>query len=168
MQPDPDWGGPIAFHEMLFGTWIAYAVLVVLWERLLRSPLPEWKYVLLTCVASSFYVINHYLNYAPFYYWLINSYTLLFAVLWYWIGIRPVQRSKPWQASALAVSILYTVIYISVEMLARRLVTMGIHEFWILVASYAGLLGVILWRGNPAAPSALVSEHDPHHAAAHK
>ena len=153
MQPDPAWGGPIAFHEMLFGTWIAYIVLVTLWQRVLKSPLPEWKYLLLACVASSFYVVNHYLNYAPFYYWLINSFTLLFAVLWYWIGIRPAGRSLRWQFGALGLAVAYTVIYISFEMLARQLVTIGIPEFWIMVVSYAGLVGIILWRRNAATVS---------------
>jgi hypothetical protein len=153
MQPDPAWGGPIAFHEMLFGTWIAYIVLVMLWERLLRARLPEWKYVLLMSVGSSFYVVNHYLNYAPFYYWLINSCTLAFAYLWYRVGVRPAARSRGWQIAAVAAGVAFTVIYISFELLARRLVGLGLHEFWIMVSSYAGLVGVVIWRGRSATPA---------------
>ena len=148
MQPDPAWGGPIAFHEMLFGTWIAYILLVLTWERLLRAPLPEWQYVLLMSVGSSFYVVNHYLNYAPFYYWLINSCTLLFACLWYRVGIRLRRRALGWQLGALAAGMLWTAVYIGFELLGRRLVSAGIHEFWIMVLSYAGLVGVVLWRGR--------------------
>ena len=55
MQPDAAWGGPIRFYELIFGTWLAYAVLVLMWEKLLRVRLPEWQYMLLIVIAASFF-----------------------------------------------------------------------------------------------------------------
>jgi hypothetical protein len=146
MQPNPGWQGPIAFHEMLFGTWLSYIVLILIWERVLKSPLHEWKYVLLTCLSSSFFVINHYLNYAPFYFLLINSYTLAFALVWYGLGIHQENRSLLWKCAALALMIVYSLLYVGFEMIARLAVHQGVHEFWAMVAAYIGLAGVILWR----------------------
>ncbi len=146
MQPDPSWQGPIAFHEMLFGTWLSYIVLVLIWEKVLAWALPEWKYVLLTCLGSSFFVINHYLNYAPFYYWLIGGYTIIFVIVWCWLGVRNSQRSIMFKCAALFLPVVYTLLYIGFEMLARFAVQQGLHEIWVLVAAYIGFVGVILWR----------------------
>jgi len=146
MHPDPSWQGPIAFHEMLFGTWLSYILLVVIWERVLKSPLHEWKYILLTCMGSSFFVINHYLNYAPFYFWLINSYTLAFALVWYGLGIHHEYRSLLWKCAALSLVIVYSLLYVGSEMIARLAVNQGVHEIWVMVVAYIGLAGVILWR----------------------
>ncbi|MDJ0707389.1 MAG: hypothetical protein QNJ46_29295 [Leptolyngbyaceae cyanobacterium MO_188.B28] len=149
MQLDPRWQGPVAFHEMLFGTWLSYIVLVLIWEKVLKSALREWQYALLTCLGSSFFLINHYLNYAPFYYWLINSYSLVFFFVWYWLGMRQCNRSVIWKCSALVLAIAYTLLFIGFELLARHAVDQGVHEFWILVAAYIGFAGVILWRRDP-------------------
>ena len=152
MSPDPGWQGPIAFHEMLFGTWLSYILLVVIWERMLKSVLHEWKYVLLTCLGSSFFVINHYLNYASFYFWLINSYTIIFAFVWYRLGMRQNDRSLIWKLAALLLVIVYSVLYVGFEMLARFAVNQGLHEFWIMIAAYIGFASVILWRRAATSP----------------
>ena len=152
MHPDPGWQGPITFHEMLFGTWLSYILLVVIWERMLESALHEWKYVLLTCLGSSFFIINHYLNYAPFYLWLINSYTLVFAFVWYWLGMRQNDRSLFWKGAALVLMIIYSLLYVGFEMLARLAVNQGMHEFWVMITAYIGFAGVILWRRAATPP----------------
>ncbi|MAF84218.1 MAG: hypothetical protein CL797_08965 [Chromatiales bacterium] len=131
---------------MLFGTWLSYIVLVLIWEKLLGLALHEWKYVLLTCLGSSFFVINHYLNYAPFYYWLIGSHTMLFVFIWYWLGVRNRRRSILFKCIALLLPIAYTFLYIGFEMSARFAVHQGLHEIWVLAAAYIGFAGVILWR----------------------
>jgi hypothetical protein len=46
MGPDPSWAGRVTFVELLSGAPLAYAFLVVLWERVLRAPRPEWQYLL--------------------------------------------------------------------------------------------------------------------------
>lgn len=146
MQPDPGWHGQIKFHELLFGTWLSYIVLVIVWEKLLRTALPEWKYVFLTCVAASFFVINHYLNYAPFYYWLINSYTLVFLIIWYFTGIHDKARPILWKISAVVLALVYSALYVAFEMVGRFIVSQGIHEMWVLMAAFTGLVGLTAWR----------------------
>jgi len=146
MQLDPSWQGPIALHELLFGTWLSFIVLVVVWEKVLTEPLDEWKYALLTCFGASFFVINHYFNYAPFYLLVVNGYTLIFAGAWYGLGMRQQNRTLLWKCAALGAGAVYSVLYVGFELLARLLIEQGLHEIWILVASFAGFAGVILWR----------------------
>ncbi|MDP6436689.1 MAG: hypothetical protein QF790_08060 [Gammaproteobacteria bacterium] len=146
MQPDPAWEGAIAFHELMFGTWLSYILLVILWEKVLRAPLQEWKYLLLTCLSASFFVINHYFFFAPFYLWVINGYTLIFACVWYGLGMRQEGRTLIWKCAGLMLVIVHSASYIGFELLARLAVEQGVHEVWIMVASYAGFAGIILWR----------------------
>ena len=80
IQIDPAWQGAVTFYELVYGTWLTYAFLVLLWERALRAPLPEWKYVLITFLGASFFWVNHYFQQAPFYLWLLNGYTLTFLI----------------------------------------------------------------------------------------
>jgi len=146
MQPDPSWQGPIAFHELLFGTCLSYITLVVLWEKVLTAPLDEWKYALLTCLGASFFVINHYFNYAPFYLWVVNSYTLIFVGIWYWLGMRQENRTFIWKCAALSLVVVNSALFVGFELLARLAVEQGLHEIWIMVATFVGFSGVILWR----------------------
>jgi hypothetical protein len=146
MQPDPAWQGPIAFHELLFGTWLSYITLIVVWEKVLGASLDEWKYALLTCFGASFFVINHYFNFAPFYLWVINGYTLIFIVAWYWLGIRNESRSLIWKCAALCLVAVYSALYVGYELLARLAIEQGLHEIWIVVATFIGFAGVVLWR----------------------
>ncbi len=34
---DDSWQGSVQFWELLFGTWLAYIFLVIMWERALRQ-----------------------------------------------------------------------------------------------------------------------------------
>jgi hypothetical protein len=151
MQPDPSWQGPIAFHELFFGTWLSYITLVVLWEKVLAAPLEEWKYVLLSCLGASFFIINHYFFYAPFYLSLINGYTLIFAGVWYWLGMRQESRTWIWKCAALSLVVVNSALFVGFELLARRAIVQGLPEFWIVVTAFVGFGGVILWRhrANP-------------------
>ena len=64
---DPAWEGTVQFYELVFGTWLAYGFLVLMWERLIGVPLIEWKYVLITFLGARFFWINHYFQHAPYY-----------------------------------------------------------------------------------------------------
>ena len=56
----PAWARKVQFHELLFGAWTVYIVLVLMWERVLRAPLAEWRYPLLNLPGSAAFWINHY------------------------------------------------------------------------------------------------------------
>jgi hypothetical protein len=148
MAPDLTWQGPIAFHELLFGCWLAYITLVLMWERLLKEKLPEWKYMLLVISGASFFVINHYYNFSPFYLWLINSYSLVYYLLWYWIGLRQPKRPSAWKVMGLLYALVFTVVFVGYEMLARYIVSNGIHESWVLAVAFAGLIATAFFRGR--------------------
>ena len=154
MQPDPAWAGPIAHHELLFGTWLAYIAVVLIWQYALRSPLAEWKYAMLVCIGASFFVINHYFNFAPFYLTLINSYTVVFLIAWWRLGMRQ-QRTILWKISALLMAVLFSIVYIAFEMLARQAISFGLHQMWITIGTFLGFAGVIFWRQSALAKKAL-------------
>jgi len=67
MVIDPEWQGKVAFYELVYGTWLSYAFLVLAWERVLRQPLAEWKYALITFLGASAFGVNHYFQFSPFY-----------------------------------------------------------------------------------------------------
>lgn len=148
MAPDLTWQGPIAFHELLFGCWLIYITLVLVWERLLKEKLPEWKYMLLVISGASFFVINHYYFFSPFYVWLINSYSLVYYLLWYWIGLRQPKRSSAWKVMGMVYALASTVVFVGYEMLARFIVNKGVHESWLLVVAFAGLIATTYFRGR--------------------
>lgn len=148
MAPDLTWQGPIAFHELLFGCWLIYITLVLVWERLLKEKLPEWKYMLLVISGASFFVINHYYFFSPFYLWLINSYSLVYYLLWYWIGLRQPKRSSAWKVMGMVYALASTVVFVGYEMLARFIVNKGVHESWVLVVAFAGLIATTYFRGR--------------------
>lgn len=143
---DDAWAGSVQFWELLFGTWLVYGFLVLMWEKLLRQPLEEWRYVLITFLGASFFWINHYFQHAPFWVWLINGYTLVTWVAWYAIGVRG-HGSLLWTIAATLCFVPFTVAFIGFEMVARHLVFgQGLHEFWVMLVSYFGFAGLILWR----------------------
>ena len=150
---DPAWQGNVAFYELVFGTWLAYGFLVLMWERVLKAPLPEYKYVLITFLGASFFWINHYFQFAPFWLWLINGYAAVFWLIYYLIAVRGRGPSRLWRVGAGLTAVLYTIAYIGFENVARFGVNMGCHEFWVMFAAYFGFLGIILWR-RPAAAAA--------------
>ncbi|MEO8445769.1 MAG: hypothetical protein ABI567_12250 [Gammaproteobacteria bacterium] len=150
---DPAWAGKVQFYELLFGTWTVYLFLVLLWERVLRAPLPEWRYVMLNFMGAGAFWINHYFQYSPWGRDLLNLYAVLFLTVWWWLGVRRQPRSLAWKTGALFSGIVYTVAFIGFEQLARAGVERyGVNEFWFMAASFFGFIGVILWRGRqPAA-----------------
>jgi hypothetical protein len=53
MPPLEDsWRGPVEFYELLFGFWTSYPFLVWWWQRVLKTPLPEWRYAMLAFFAA--------------------------------------------------------------------------------------------------------------------
>lgn len=142
---DDAWQGSVQFWELLFGTWTVYAFLVVLFEKLLRERLDEWRYVLITFLGASFFWINHYFQHAPFYFWLLNGYTAVTWVAWYVIGVRG-RGSLLWTIGATLCFVLFTVAFIGFEQVARLAEQRGLHEFWVMLASYFGFAWLIWWR----------------------
>ncbi len=145
---DPAWQGKVNFYELVFGTWLAYAFLTLLWEKMLKAPLPEWKYVMITFLGASFFLINHYLLYAPFWLWLINAYTVVFVLVYYRLAVRGRGPSRLWRVGATLSAVLFTVVYILFENIARLAVSLGCHEFWFMLTAYFGFLWLIVWRGR--------------------
>ncbi len=145
------WQGSVQFWELVFGTWLVYIFLVVMWERLLRERLAEWQYVMITFLGASFYWVNHYFQHAPFYLWLLNGYTLAVWVAYYFIAVRG-RGSLVWTVFATLSLIPFTIAFILFEQSARYLLTQhGVHEFWFMLASYFGFIGLILWRRSASA-----------------
>ena len=146
---DPAWQGDVTFYELVFGTWLTYAFLVLMWEHGLRATLPEWKYVLITFLGASFFWVNHYFQYAPFYSLLLNGYTVLFLLVYYLLCIRPLNRSVLWRVAATLTAVLFSIGYIFFENIARFGVSrLGLHEFWFMLIAYFGFIGLIVWRGR--------------------
>jgi hypothetical protein len=145
---DPAWAGKVQFYELLFGTWTVYIFLVLLWEKVLRSPLRESRYALLTFLGAGAFWINHYLQHAPLWLVLLNTYTVVFLAVWWMVGIRGRARSIFWKIRALAGGAAFTVAFIGFEQYARFVVERyGVNEFWFMAASFIGFVGLILWRG---------------------
>jgi hypothetical protein len=145
---DDAWQGTVQFWELVFGTWPVYVFLVLMWERVLREPLPEWKYVMITFLGASFYWINHYFQHAPFYLWLLNGYTAAVWVAYYLIAVRG-RGSLVWTILAALSMIPFTVAFILFEQLGRFLMKYhGVQEFWFMLVSYFGFIGLILWRSR--------------------
>jgi hypothetical protein len=147
---DAAWQGKAQFHEVIFGTWTSYAFLVWMWESGFEKNLPEWKYVLITFLGASVYLINHYFQLASFWLWLLNGYSVVFIVVYYKVAVQPMSRhtTKLWKSCATISSILFTVVFILLEQVARRIVSKGYSDFWIMLVSYFGFLWLILWRAR--------------------
>ncbi len=155
---DDAWQGKVQFYELLFGTWTVYILLVLMWERVLKAPLEEWRYVLLTFFGAGAFWVNHYWLKAPPPVWLvlINLYTVFFVTAWWVIGMRGRQRSFGWKVSALLGSVVFTVSFIFFDQIARIGVERwGMHEFCFMTLSFFGFWWLILWRRKqpPASPA---------------
>ena len=103
---EPEWAGKVQFYELVFGTWTVYAFLVWFWQSVLKEPLQEWRYAMITFLGASAFWINHYFLKAPAWLVMINVYTVFF-VFFYWllaIRGRP-QRSFGWKLLAFASSV---------------------------------------------------------------
>ena len=149
MTIDPAWEGSVQFYELVFGTWLAYGFLTVIWERVLGSHLPEWKYVLITFLGASAYWINHYFQHAPFYFWLLNIYTVVFFASYYLLAVHSQPRSILWRGAAALSAIVFSIAYILFENIARLGVNrLGVNEFWFMLIAFFGFTTLILWRGR--------------------
>ena len=147
---DSSWEGKVQFYELAFGTWIAYLFLVFMWKRLFREKHSGWRYALITLLGASFYIINHYFQLAPFYSLLINGYTIVFSLAYYAILVRPLGHSSIKKVFLFLSSILFTIVYIAAESMARflkegRLIP-GVHipEFLFLLISFIAGIFIIL------------------------
>ena len=145
---DPAWQGKVLFYELFFGTPFAYGWLVLIWEKLLREPLAEWRYVLLTYLGASFFIINHYFQLAPFYSALLNSYTVVFMIAYFFLAVAPARRSPWWKVGAFLSSVLFTVGFISFENIARYGVARGWNEFWFMFVGNIAFIALIVWRSR--------------------
>ena len=146
---DPAWEGDVKFYELVYGTWLAYIFLVLLWEKVLRTPLDEWRYVLLNFLGAGAFWVNHYFQGSPFYMTLLNAYTAFFLAAWYWFAVRGHGQRRAWQIGATLTAVVYTVAFIGFENIARLGVNeFGYSEFWFMLAAYIGFVCIILWRGN--------------------
>jgi hypothetical protein len=146
---DPAWKGDVAFYELVYGTWLVYGFLVLMWERGLRVRLPEWQYVLVTFLGASFFWVNHYFQNAPFYRALLNGYTAVFLVVYFLLCVRPQRRSKLWMAGATLTGLVFTVAFILFEHIPRIGVSrFGVNEFWFMLTAYFGFIAIIVWRGH--------------------
>lgn len=149
---DPAWQGQVQFYELVYGTWLSYAFLVLMWERALRQPLAEWKYVLITFCGASAFIVNHYFQQSPFYVWLLNAYSLGFLAVYWAVAVRGQPRGLGWKIGALGSAILFTVAFILFENVARAGVERGVYEFWFMLTSFFGFVAVIAWRARASNP----------------
>jgi hypothetical protein len=146
---DPAWAGKVQFYELLFGAWTVYPLLVLFWERIVRRPLAEWRYVVLNIAGGGAFCINHFLQFSPLWMALLNTYTVIFLLIWWYLGVRGDPRGLGWKLGAMAGAIAYTVAFIGFEQLARAgNEQFGVNEFWWVLASYLGLAAVAIWRGR--------------------
>jgi len=147
---DKSWEGKVQFYELAFGTWIAYLFLLFIWKRLFKVNHEGWRYTLITLVGGSFYIINHYFLRAPFYSVLINSYTIVFLILYYSILVKPLKFTFIKKTAAFLSSVLFTIVYMLAESLARSLaegrLIPGVYvpEFLFLVISFFACIVIIL------------------------
>lgn len=152
MTINPEWVGKVQFYELIYGTWMAYIFLVLAWEKILRQPLDEWRYILLNFMGAGAYWVNHYFQGAPFYMWLLNLYTLIFFIVWCVVGIRGHNSRPLWKAGAALMAVIYTLAFIGFETIARIGVDqLGYSEFWFMLTAYLGFVFIIVWRGKYAA-----------------
>lgn len=149
---DPAWTGEVQFYELLFGSWTVYAFLVLAWQYVLREPLEEWRYAMITFLGATAYWVNHYFLHAPFWLILINGYALVFFVAYWLIGIAGRPRPWWWKVGALLTGVAFTVAFILFEQLARYGVRQwGMHEFCWMTLSALGFVWLIWWRGHACA-----------------
>jgi hypothetical protein len=143
---EESWRGDLQLRELVFSAWLAYVLLALMWERVLRERLAEWKYLLIIVLGAGCYWIDYYFLRAPFYWWLINGYALAFWVCYYFIAVRG-RGSLIWTIVAALSAIPFTGVFMMLAESGKLLVTrLGVHEFWLVLASYVGVILVILWR----------------------
>ncbi|NJO12305.1 MAG: hypothetical protein HC872_01210 [Gammaproteobacteria bacterium] len=142
------WAGEVQFYELVFGAFPTFFVLVWMWEHWLKTPLPTWRYVMITFLAAGAFWINHYFQRSPGWLWAINLYTVAFLFAYWWLGARGRVRAAGWHAGVIGSAILLTFVFIGFEQLARLAVRQGVHEFWIMLVSFFGWVAMIAWSGQ--------------------
>ncbi len=159
---EPEWAGKVEFYELLFGTWTVYVFLVWFWQSVLKEPLQEWRYAMITFLGAGAFWINHYYLKSPAWLILINLYTVFFVYFYWRLAIRGrLQRSFGWKVVAFASSILFTVVFIAFEQLARRGVEhWGMHEYCWMAMSFLGFTWLIHWRGTTGVRPRVVVDRD--------
>jgi hypothetical protein len=119
---------------------------------------------MITFLGAGAFWVNHYFLYAPKPTWLvlINAYTVFF--LWaYW---RVAIRGRPgasfgWKLQAFVSAILFTVVFIAFENLARYGVEhWNMVEFCWMALSFAGFIWLIRWRGRTSVAPHLEVDRD--------
>jgi len=148
MTIDPAWQGDVQFYELVFGTWLAYIFLTVVFEKALHEPLAEWRYILINFFGAGAFWVNHYFQRADFYSTLLNLYTFAFLAAWYVIFVRPTQRPRAWKVGVTFIAVPYTVMFILFENIARWGVRAGYPEFYFMLVAFFGFTGLIIWRGK--------------------
>jgi len=146
--PDPSWAGRVCFFELVFGIWLSYMFLILMWEYLFKEKLEEWRYAFITFVGASFFLINHYYQEAPFYMLLLLSYTVVFVGIYYYVLVKPLDYNLQKSIIGVLTSAVFTVAFIFFEHIAQWGWEAGIHEFWFMFISYFGYLVLIPWRGD--------------------
>jgi hypothetical protein len=147
---DKSWEGFRQFYELAFGTWIAYLFLLLIWKRLFKADHKGWKYALITLIGGSNYIINHYFYHAPLYHPLTLSYTLVFLIVYFYLLVKPLKFSPLKKTLAFLSSIVFVLVYIMAEEVARFLVQgrliPGVHvpEFIFVVIAYLAFIVIIL------------------------
>ncbi len=150
---DPMWVGRVNFYELVFGTFLSYVFIVLMWESIFQNKLEEWRYIIITLIGASFFLVNHYFQNAPFYLWLLYGYSLVFLVAYYIIGVMPMVGSLLKKIVATLSGIAFTVAFILFENIAKFGVeNYGINEFWFMLIAYLGYLGIVVWRAEVLKP----------------
>jgi hypothetical protein len=149
---DPSWQGVTAFYELIFGTWIAYALLVWIWEGWLKTPLREWRYAMIIFLSAGAFWVNHYFSGKPEesnWVVLINLYTVFFLYSYWRLAIKHQARSTGWKLGALLTGVVLTVGFIGAEQLARYgVANWNMHEFCWMTLAFLGFVWLIRWRGK--------------------
>ena len=146
IEINPAWQGKVEFYELIYGSWLTYIFLVLLFEKILRAPLQEWKYILITFLGCFAFWVNHYFQGAEFYMTLLNTYSLGILICWYLLAVKPQHRSVFWKVVATLCVAVFTLAFIGFEYIARLGVAAGISEFWFMLGAAFGFVCIIFWR----------------------
>jgi len=121
-----------------------------IWKKLFRTDHEGWKYALITLTGGSFFILNHYFFHAPFYSLLARTYAVVFLLIYYFLLIRPAAFSVFRQILAVLSAVLFTLVYIGAEEVARALADgrmipgVVVPEFIFVVISFLAFVVIIL------------------------
>jgi hypothetical protein len=145
---DPNWQGSVTFCELMFGSWLAYICLVLIWETLLRRPLEEWQFIMISLSGAS--AFSGQFQRWPYWGVLLGMYSCSFILFWYFLGVRSNEvppSSLIWRALAMASSVVYALAYIGLETLARVGVKrFGCTDLWFSATAFSVFATITVWR----------------------